>query len=90
MVYSDNNEELINIINQQIELEKNVLVLGRTRNLEKYNTNKKIDMGESLEEISRNLFSLLREADKFNADIIIIEGVKGGKSGIKILDNIVN
>ena len=41
LVYSSDNEKLINKINEEIELEKNVLVLGRTSNLEKYKTKNK-------------------------------------------------
>ena len=63
LVYSNSNDKLVDRINQEIELEKNVLVLGRTSNIEKYNAENKLDMGDSLEEISKNIFTLLRKVD---------------------------
>ena len=49
MIYSKNNKKLVDKINEFIEQNKNVLVLGRTSNLDKYNTKNKIDMGNTLE-----------------------------------------
>ena len=73
----------------EIELEKNVLVLGRTSNLEKYNTDNKLDMGDSLEEISKNIFTLLRKVDSYNADLVIIEGVKKEGLGLAIMNRLI-
>ena len=79
LVFSKNEERLVDTINKQIE-DKNAVVICKTQNLEKYNAKHKLDMGNNLEEISRNIFTLLRKADKLNADIIAIEGV--GKEGL--------
>jgi len=89
LVYSDNQDDLAKRINEEIELEKNVLVLGRTSNIEKYNTQNKLDMGDSLEEISKNIFALLRKVDSYNADLVIIEGVKKEGLGLAIMNRLI-
>ena len=89
LVYSDNQDRLVDRINKEIELEKNVLILGRTSNLEKYNTENKLDMGESLEEISKNIFTLLRKVDSYNANLVIIEGVKKEGLGLAIMNRLI-
>ena len=89
LIYSDNKENLVKKINEEIELEKNVLVLGRTSNIEKYNTENKLDMGDSLEEISKNIFTLLRKVDSYNVDLVIIEGVKKEGLGLAIMNRLI-
>ena len=89
LVYSDDQEKLINKINEQIKLEKNVLVLGRTYNLERYNTENKLDMGGTLEQISKNIFTLLRKVDSYNVDLVIIEGVKKEGMGLAIMNRLI-
>ena len=89
LVYSENQDKLVDRINQEIELEKNVLVLGRTSNLEKYNTENKLDMGDSLEEISKNIFTLLRKVDSYKAKLVIIEGVKKEGLGLAIMNRLI-
>lgn len=32
-------------------------------------------MGTTLEDVGKNIFTLLRKADKYKADLVIIEGV---------------
>ena len=89
LVYSCNNEKLVNKINEEIELEKNVLILGRTSNLEKYKTENKLDMGETLEEISQNIFTLLRKVDSYNVDLVIVEGVEKKGLGLAIMNRLI-
>ena len=89
LVYSNDNNKLVNKINEQINLEKNVLVLGRTSNLNKYNTENKLDMGESLEEISKNIFTLLRKIDSYKVDLAIIEGVNKEGLGLAIMNRLI-
>ena len=43
---------------------------------------------DNLEEISHNIFSLLRKADKDNSDIIIIEGVEKKGLGIAVMNRL--
>ena len=75
LVYSEDEEKLVQKINENIQ-GKNAVVICKTKNLEKYNAKYKLDMGETLEEITNNIFTLLRKADKYNAEIIAIEGVR--------------
>ena len=89
LIYSEDNSKLIERINEEIEREKNVLVLGRTHNLDKYNTNNKIDMGGTLEQISKNIFTLLRKVDSYNVDLVIIEGVKKEGLGLAIMNRLI-
>lgn len=89
LVYSDDENKLVNKINEQIQLEKNVLVLGKTSNLDKYKTENKLDMGDSLEDISKNIFTLLRKVDKYNVSLVIIEGVKKEGLGLAIMNRLI-
>ena len=89
LVYSDSNDKLVDRINQEMQLGKNVLILGRTSNLEKYSTENKLDMGDSLEEISKNIFTLLRKVDSYDVDLVIIEGVKKEGLGLAIMNRLI-
>ena len=89
LIYSEDTSKLVNRINKEIELEKNVLVLGRTSNLSKYNTNNKLDMGRTLEQISKNIFTLLRKVDSYKVDLVIIEGVKKEGLGLAIMNRLI-
>ncbi len=76
LVYSKCEEKMINRINEITNENKRVLVLGKKQNLDKYISNLKWNMGENLEEIAKNIFTLLRKVDKENVDLVIIEGVR--------------
>ena len=89
LVYSEDKDKLVDRINKEIKLEKNVLVLGKTSNLEKYSTENKLDMGNTLEEISKNIFTLLRKVDSYKADLVIIEGVKKEGLGLAIMNRLI-
>lgn len=84
MVYSEDEDKLVRKINEMTnELykeNKKVLVLGRKNHLDKYIATNKWNMGETLEEIAKNIFTLLRKVDKEEVDLVIIEGV--GKKGL--------
>ena len=56
-----------------------------------YNIKNKIDIGskENLEEISKNLFTDLRKVDKYNPDIVIIEGVNKSGMGLAIMNRLI-
>ena len=89
LIYSEDNNKLIKMINNEITKNKNVLILGRTCNLEKYKTENKLDMGNSLEEISKNIFTLLRKVDSYKVDLVIIEGVKKEGLGLAIMNRLI-
>ena len=46
-------------------------------------------MGETLEEISKNIFTILRKVDNYNPDIVIIEGVKSEGLGLAIMNRLI-
>ena len=89
LVYSKDNEKLVDKINELVKENKKVLVLGTTNNLEKYNCFNKLDMGKSLEDISHNIFTLLRKVDSYGADLVIIEGVKKEGLGLAIMNRLI-
>jgi len=87
LVYSENNQvEIIkkNIINK-------TLIIGPEENKNIYDCYKYLSYGKknNLDEISHNIFSLLRKADKYNPDLIIIEGVKKERLGIAIMNRLI-
>lgn len=75
LVYSKDEEQLVKTINENIQ-NKKAVVICKTSNINKYNADYKLNMGETLEEISNNIFTLLRKADRYKAEIIAIEGVR--------------
>lgn len=83
MVYSKNEEAMVNKINELIS-GKNALVVCRDKNFDKYNTKNKIKMGNSLEEMAHNIFSILRQVDNYNVDIVIIEGMQKDGLGLAL------
>ncbi len=86
LIYSKDNNSMIN---KMIEIEKQYdksIVL--TRNINLYKFKNAIPMGNTLEEISHNIFRLLREIDNYNADIIIIEGVENSGLGLAIMNRL--
>lgn len=87
MVYSKDEDKLVDTINKNIE-DKKTIVICKTSNLNKYNADVKLDMGETLEEISNNIFTLLRKADKYHAEIIAIEGVQKDGLGLAIMNRL--
>ena len=83
MIYSKNEESMVNKINELIK-DKKALVVCRDKNFDKYTTSYKIKMGNSLEEIAHNIFSILRQVDKYNVDIVIIEGMQKDGLGLAL------
>lgn len=87
LVYSEDEEKMAEEINKQIQ-EKNAVVICKTQNVDKYNSPYKLDMGQTLEQISNNIFTLLRKADKYNAEIIAVEGVTKEGLGLAIMNRL--
>ena len=88
LVYSKDNNKMVDKI-KELSQNKNTVVLCKTQNLDKYDVQNKLDMGKNLEEISQNIFTLLRKADKYNADIILIEGVEKEGLGLAIMNRLI-
>lgn len=89
LIYSKNEETLIQEINKKVKENENVLVLGKTHNLDKYIADKKINMGDTLEQISKNIFTILRKVDKYDVDLVIIEGVEKEGLGLAIMNRLI-
>lgn len=89
MVYSENEEKMINKINELTMQNKKVLVFAKEEHFEKYIAKNKWNMGSSLEDVAKNIFTFLRKADKENADLIIIEGVGNKGLGLAITNRLI-
>jgi len=91
LVYSRNNDIMVDKINQISSEYNNVTVVCGDENKEKYNVNNVICYGKSskAEEISKNIFSILRKVDKEKPDIVIIEGVEKKGIGLAIMNRLI-
>jgi len=90
LIYSVDEEKLIGEVNRIIEKEgKNIAVIAKTRNLDKYNAEYKLDMGNTLEEISRNIFTILRKVDTYKVDLVVIEGVESDGLGLALMNRLI-
>ena len=91
LVYSKDNSKMVDKINELLSEYENPVVISCAENMEMYNTENKIDIGskKNLEEISKNLFTDLRKVDKYNPDIVIIEGVEKSGIGLAIMNRLI-
>jgi len=86
LVYSNDYLKLKDLVKKN--LENKTIILGSNR-LSDIKCFKFINYGESLDEISHNLFSLLRLCDTYNANLIIIEGVEKKGVGLAIMNRLI-
>ena len=86
LVYSDDSNILREIINKN-KTEK-TLIIGSSK-ISDISCFKFLEYGDSLQEIAHNIFHLLREADTYEPDLIIIEGVKKEGLGLAIMNRLV-
>ena len=89
LVYSKEEENLVNKIKDIIKDEKNCLVMCKSKNIEKYDVKNKIAMGNSLEEISKNIFTILRKVDSYHVDLVVIEGVEKTELGLAVMNRLI-
>ena len=87
LVYGEENNKIVEKI-KELSHNKRVVILCKSENFDKYSIDNKLDMGSNLEEISRNIFTLLRKADKYNAELILIEGVEEKGLGLAIMNRL--
>ena len=89
LVYMDNENDMINEINKHIA--KNTYVIGYKEHQNLINTNNFYSFGSinNYEEISSNIFSLLREVDRNKPELIIIEGLKKEGIGIAVMNRLI-
>lgn len=85
-----NKQEQINKINE-ICITKKVCVLGFGDDESKINANKFISMGSrtNLAEVAKNLFISLREADKTDNELILIEATEEKYIGLAIMNRLI-
>jgi L-threonylcarbamoyladenylate synthase len=75
-------------LTEKLEAEgKKVSIMSASKSL-KVNSEKIQYMGRSLETIARNLFGNLRQADKNNIDVIIVQGIQYNKIGFAIMNRL--
>lgn len=89
LVYNEDSNKQITIINKN--LTDNTIVLGFKEHKKDIKSKYFISLGSmnNYDEISHNIFSSLRKADTFNADLIIIEGVSKKGIGIAIMNRLI-
>ena len=93
MVYSKNEQKMIEKINEIAEeLEqtgKQVLVFAKREHLSNIVAKKKWNMGNNLDEVAQNIFTLLRKVDKEKVDLVLIEGVGEEGLGLAITNRLI-
>ena len=91
LVYSKDNSKMIEKISELAKGQENATVICAKENMDKYNVNTVLSYGskENLEEISFNIFTLLRKVDKKNPDVVYIEGVSKEGIGLGIMNRLI-
>jgi len=91
LVYSDDNEKMVNQILQMAKEHEKVLIVSTTENMKNFQGYPCLDMGSQndLEEISHRIFSLLRKIDPYQVDVALIEGVKAEGMGLAIMNRLI-
>lgn len=91
LVYSDDNNKLVEKIKEISQKYENPLIISSTENKKYYNIKNIIDIGhkDNLDEIAKKIFRDLRKVDNFNPDIVIIEGVKEEGIGLAIMNRLI-
>lgn len=88
LVYSNDNTKMVEKV-KELSKNKDVTILCKEENLSRYNVKNKLNMGKNLDEISQNIFTLLRKADKLNSELIIVEGVEKTGLGLAIMNRLI-
>lgn len=91
LVYSDDNNKMINTILEIASKEEKVIILSFTEDLRYYDNYKCLDIGSrnNLDEVSHKLFSLLRKIDDMDANLAIIEGLPLEGLGLAIMNRLI-
>ena len=85
LIYGENKDKLINEM-KKYDKENNLIITNKN-NIKHFSN--AISYGENLEDISHNIFKILRMVDKENKDLIIIEGVKAEGLGLAIMNRLI-
>lgn len=87
LIYAKNNDDFINKV-KELELQyPNLLCVCKTKNTSLFK--RSIDMGNTNEEISKNIFSILRQVDNYDTDLVVIEGVEPIGLGLAIMNRLI-
>ena len=86
LIYIKNKEELLAYFNK--ETNKDTVIIGSSK-LKDIPCKKYLYYGDTLEEISHNIFTLLRLADTYKPSIILIEGVSKDGLGLAIMNRLI-
>ena len=91
LIYSDDNDKVINTILEIASKEENVVILSFTEDLKYYDKYKCLDIGsrDNLDEVSHKLFSVLRKIDNMDVDLAIIEGLPLKGLGLAIMNRLI-
>lgn len=93
LVYSRNEKDMIKKIKDIAKTQCRVTIISCRENAEYYKevTNSIINIGskDDLNEISKNIFSALREVDKIMPNLVIIEGVQQEGIGLAIMNRLI-
>lgn len=73
---------------EELKKYEKVIVIGDS-SLEKINSYKFFNYGDDLVTIAHNIFKLLREADKYEACVILIEAVEAKGIGLAIMNRLI-
>ena len=88
LIYGHSDQDYIDLINEHKKNKTTIIGFSEHKDLFKDCIFHELGSKDNLEEISHNIFSLLRKADKDNSDIIIIEGVEKKGLGIAIMNRL--
>lgn len=90
LIYSKENNKLVEEIKKRAKEYQNPLIVCHHHNIRQYEAEKTMvmDMGETLEEISKNAFKVLRKVDSYHPDIVIMEGVEKEGIGLAIMNRL--
>ena len=86
LIYIKDKTKLINYFKEKSN--NNTVIIGGAK-LKDINCKKFLYYGDTLEDISHNIFSLLRKADTYQPEIILIEGVSTDKLGLAIMNRLI-
>jgi len=89
LIYSEDKEKMVNRIKEEIKKYEKVLIISTEENVLKYDCENIIKMGSDLEEISKNIFKILRQVDNYKVDKVIIEGVEKKGLGLAIMNRLI-
>ena len=85
LIYSNNKSKMIDKM-KKLEND-NTLIITNEQNIKLFKN--AISYGNTLEEISHNIFKILRQVDQSNKELIIIEGVKPEGLGLAIMNRLI-